>query len=104
MNLIFLRRVGVLVPPLDASGWNLRRSLQIHCLLVCYRPLASLIFAAKKRASCANVSSAINGEHSDIATPSSSRAKTVIEAVPVALHSHPAHFQPQHAIAAKRAL
>ena len=38
------RPVGVLVPPLDASVWNLRRSLQIDCLLVCYRPLARLVF------------------------------------------------------------
>ena len=29
--------VRVLVPPLDASGGTLRRSLQIHCLLVPYR-------------------------------------------------------------------
>ena len=32
------------MPPLDVSCWDLRRSLQIHCLLVSYRTLAWLVF------------------------------------------------------------
>ena len=42
------RPIRGLVLPLDVPFCDLRRSLQIHCLLVCYRPLASPDFCGQK--------------------------------------------------------
>ena len=43
------RELGVLLPRLDVSVWNLRRSLQAGCLLVPYRPLACWFLTTPNR-------------------------------------------------------
>ena len=75
-----------LAPPLYVSTWNSRRSSQIHCLLVSYRPLAPGFYLAKK-AVARRRQQFDERRRSHIATPSSSSAKAAIEVVPRALQT-----------------